>query len=79
MVCVDTPSLVLPQVAAMDLKESEEAAASFEQDAAAIGTALGLSGEEVKQLRSEHAAWRSYLLDAQQELVAAGSNFPISI
>ena len=45
--------------------------------AAAIGTALGLSGEEVKQLRSEHKAWRSYLLDAQQKLVAAGSNFPI--
>ncbi len=77
MVCMDTPSPVLPQVAAMDLKESEEAAASFEQDAAAIVTALGLSGEEVKQLRSEHKAWRSYLLDAQQKLVAAGSNFPI--
>ncbi len=61
----------------MDLKQSEEAAASFGQDAAAIGTALGLSGEEVKQLRSEHAAWRSYLLDAQQKLVSAGSNFPI--
>lgn len=72
---VNIPSLVLPQVAEMDLTESHVAAASFEQDAAAIGTAFDLSGEEVKQLRSEHAAWRSYLLDAQQELVAAGSNF----
>ena len=77
LVRVDPQSSVLPQVAEMHLKESQEALASFEQDAAAVGTARGLSDEEVKQLKSEHAAWRSYLLDAQQELVAADSNFTI--
>ncbi len=77
LVRVDPQSSVLPQVAEMDLKESQKAAASFEQDAAAVGTAIRLSNEEFKQLKSEHAAWRSYLLDAQQELVAADSNFTI--
>ncbi len=77
LVRVDPQSSVLPQVAEMDLKESQEAAASFEQDAAAVETAIGLFDEDFKQLKSEHAAWRSYLLDAQQELVAADSNFTI--
>jgi FtsZ-binding cell division protein ZapB len=60
LVRVDPQSSVLPQVAEMHLKESQEALASFEQDAAAVGTARGLSDEEVKQLKSEHAAWRSF-------------------
>jgi hypothetical protein len=51
---------VLPQVAEMDLKESQEAAASFEQ-AAAVETAIGLSDEEVEQLKSEHAARTSWM------------------
>ena len=68
-------NLLLHKPAELELKESAEAAASFEYDANAVGTAIGLSHDEVAQLKSEHLTWRSYLLHAQQELVTTGSRF----
>jgi hypothetical protein len=68
-------NLLLHKPAELELKESAEAAASFEYDANAVGTAIGLTHDEVAQLKSEHLTWRSYLLHAQQELVTTGSRF----
>ena len=68
------PSAAAVLAPGVDLNETAEAAAAFVEDA---DIALGLTSDEVEQLKSEHAAWRSYLMHAQQELIAAGSRFPI--
>ena len=57
--------------------ESVEAAAAFAADAEKVAVAIGMTSEEVRRLKSEHAAWRGYLLDAQQQLLGAGSGFLI--
>ena len=74
---VTVPSAAAVLVPDVDLKETAEAAAAFVEDAVAVAIAFGLSSDEVEQLKSEHAAWRSYLMHAQQELIASGSRFPI--
>ncbi len=59
----------------LSLPESAAAAAAFSDDLKTVQAALGLSAQEVQQLKTEHSAWRSFLVDSQCQLIEAGSRF----
>jgi hypothetical protein len=53
----------------LSLPESAAAAAAFSDDLKTVQAALGLSAQEVQQLKSEHSAWRCQLIEAGSRFV----------
>jgi hypothetical protein len=54
--------------------QTAAAAAAFERDLILVTEGLELSNPDVDRVKAEHVTWRSFLLDAQYQLLQAGSS-----
>ena len=59
------------------VSETKDAATAFTMDLALVAKTLELSSQDIAQAKAEHVTWRSFLLDAQSQLIQAGSSNPL--